>query len=63
MTLAIWWLRLTNAWFCLRLALIRWAEARLQRMRASMLERSFPWCDACESWHHPRNPTCRRLAR
>lgn len=22
---------------------------------------SFPWCDACRSWHHPRNQTCRRL--
>lgn len=21
----------------------------------------WPWCVICESYHHPRNPTCRRL--
>lgn len=20
---------------------------------------AWPWCDACHSWHHPHNPTCR----
>jgi hypothetical protein len=20
----------------------------------------FPWCEACGSYHHPENPTCRR---
>jgi hypothetical protein len=20
---------------------------------------SWPWCDACQSWHHPENPTCK----
>lgn len=22
---------------------------------------AFPWCNACQSYHHPDNPTCRRL--
>lgn len=21
----------------------------------------WPWCEACQSWHHPENPTCRKL--
>lgn len=21
---------------------------------------SWPFCDACQSWHHPNNPTCRK---
>lgn len=20
---------------------------------------AWPWCEACHSWHHPENPTCR----
>lgn len=23
-------------------------------------EPAFPWCDACRSYHHPDNPTCRK---
>lgn len=22
-------------------------------------EVDWPWCEACRSWHHPANPTCR----
>ena len=22
----------------------------------------WPWCEACQSWHHPDNPTCRLKA-
>lgn len=25
-----------------------------------MLDDTLPWCDACQSYHHPANPTCRR---
>lgn len=21
----------------------------------------WPWCEACQSWHHLKNPTCRKL--
>jgi hypothetical protein len=24
---------------------------------------SWPWCEACRSWHHPDNPTCRANTR
>lgn len=22
-------------------------------------EPDWPWCEACQSWHHPSNPTCK----
>jgi hypothetical protein len=23
---------------------------------------SFPWCEACRSYHHPKNPTCKAVS-
>jgi hypothetical protein len=28
---------------------------------ASSDDGSWPWCDACQSYHHPKNPTCFKL--
>lgn len=28
---------------------------------ATEIASAFPWCSACKSYHHPDNPTCRKL--
>lgn len=50
------------------------ARVLLERLREIMPEHShfypcndpdccWPWCNACQSYHHPNNPTCTKLAR
>ena len=29
--------------------------------RATTQTGSWPWCKACQSWHHPDNPTCFKI--
>ena len=34
-------------------------ERKLVRERALNDNIDWPWCEACKSYHHPSNPTCR----
>lgn len=54
--LAVWMLLLFVVWSLCR------ASARAQEQPNSEPDDgSWPWCEACNSWHHPRNPTCKKL--
>ncbi len=33
------------------------------RPKTLVRDGGFQWCEACKSWHHPDNPTCKRLRR
>jgi hypothetical protein len=35
------------------------ADERSRPSLAGKEEKGFPWCDACNTWHHPENPTCK----
>lgn len=43
-----------------RRALPEHAFDRVDILSAYKRADTFPWCDACESWHHVKNPTCRK---
>lgn len=51
-------LSLATVWIVATAAFAVLAERWLFKSRDEEDGEAWPWCDACQSYHHPRNPTC-----